>query len=86
MKGRRIVTAFAREIAFNQMAWRARFPDFDRTLETFKPALCTAYRARVAHEYDAVLRDLERIAEEDAGVAAILDSAVKLGSVRPVKA
>jgi hypothetical protein len=86
MRGRRIVTAFAREVAVHQQAWRARFPDFDRTLEACKPALCNAYRARIAHEYDAILRELERIAEQDAGVAAILDSAVKLGSVRPVKA
>jgi hypothetical protein len=78
MHGRRVVTAFAREISFNQAAWCARLPEFERTLEACRPTLCSAYFARIAHEYDAVLRDLERIAEQDAGVAAVL--AVVLGA------
>jgi hypothetical protein len=72
MRGRRTMTAFAREITFNQMAWRERLYAFDQTLEACKPALCDAYRARIAHEYDAVLRDLERIGELEPGVRLIL--------------
>jgi hypothetical protein len=72
MRARRIVTAFAREITFNQMAWRERLHAFDQTLEACKPALCDAFRARIAHEYDAVLRDLERIGELEPGVRLIL--------------
>jgi hypothetical protein len=77
MRGRRIVTAFAREMMFNQLAWRDRLPAFDQILDVCRPALCDVYRARIAHEYDALLRDLERIAELDARVKKILAEVVK---------
>jgi hypothetical protein len=83
MRSRRIVTAFAREIMFNQMAWRERLPTFDQTLERCKPALCDAYRARIAYEYDAVLRELERLAEHDRGVAGILAASIGIAYAVP---
>jgi hypothetical protein len=75
MKGRRVMTAFAREMTFEQSAWRSRVRDFDQVLQDCKPMLCAAYRARVAHEYDASLRDIENLAANNDGVRAILESA-----------
>jgi hypothetical protein len=85
MKGRRIVTAFAHEIAFEQQAWRAGLPAFEQTLAACKQALCEGYRARVAHEYDAVLRDIENISERDTGVRAILSEAVRIANLKQAK-
>jgi hypothetical protein len=82
MRGRRIVIAFAHEIAFEQVAWRAGLPAFEQTLAACKQALCESYRARLAHEYDAVLRDLENISERDTGVRAILSEAVRIANLK----
>jgi hypothetical protein len=82
MKGRRIMTAFAREMTFNQVKWRKELPDFDAALTACRDPLCAAYRARVAHEYDAALRDVELIADASATVRAILDVA-QLASAAP---
>jgi hypothetical protein len=82
MKGRRIVTAFAREMTFNQSKWRTELSDFDAVLVMCREPLCAAFRARVAHEYDAVLGDLEHIAEQSDHVRRILDDA-KLAAVMP---
>jgi hypothetical protein len=80
LAGRRTVTAFAREVTFNQSHWRATAPNFDEVLARMQPALCAAFRARIAHEYDAVLRDLENLAEECVGVRAVLDQAKVLAA------
>jgi hypothetical protein len=75
LQGRRIVTAFAHELTFQQTQWRAALPDFDRLLAKCHPPLCDAYRAHIAHEYDAVLQDLEHLASDDAAIATILNTA-----------
>jgi hypothetical protein len=77
MKGRRIVTAFAREIAFNQPNWRVTLPDFETVLTACREPLCAAFRARIAHEYDAALRAIEVIASTNPSVLAILDAAIR---------
>lgn len=83
MRGRRIVTAFSRKIAFEQAAWRASLTAFDQTLAACKQALCDGYRARIAHEYDAVLRELEGIAKTNTGVLAILSEATRIAGAPP---
>jgi hypothetical protein len=83
MKGRRIVTAFAREIMFNQVQWRSEFPRFDEALAACREPLCAAYRARVAHEYDAALRDVELIAVTNTTVRAILADIQKAAAALP---
>ncbi len=75
LKGRRIVTAFARELTFQQTQWREAFPDFDRLLAKCQQPLCEAYKARIAHEYDAVLQTIEHLASDDAAIATILNTA-----------
>jgi hypothetical protein len=87
MKGRRIVTAFAREMMFNQAKWRRDISDFDEALTACSEPLCAAFRARVAYEYDAVLCDLERIAERSESIHAILGVVVAVTPVetRPIR-
>jgi hypothetical protein len=75
MKGRRIVTAFAREMMFNQAKWRAELLGFDEALSACREPLRAAFRARVAHEYDAALRDIELVADANATVRAVLENA-----------
>jgi hypothetical protein len=75
MKGRRILTAFARDMMFNQVKWRTELSGFDAALAACREPLCAAFRARVAHEYDAALRDLELIAVTNATVRAVLENA-----------
>jgi hypothetical protein len=83
MKGRRIVTAFAREMTFHQVKWRTELPDFDAVLAACRDPLCAAYCARVAHEYDAVLRDLEHLAEQSVHVRRILEAAILAAAGKP---
>jgi hypothetical protein len=75
MKGRRTVTAFAREVTFNQSHWRASVADFDAVPSLCGQSLCDAYHARVAHEYDAALRAIEMIALNNASVKLVLGHA-----------
>jgi hypothetical protein len=75
MKGRRIITAFAREMLFNQAEWRREVSDFDTALSACREPLCAAYRARVAHEYDAALRNVALIAVTNTTVRAVLENA-----------
>jgi hypothetical protein len=75
MKGRRIMTAFARDMMFNQAKWRTELSGFDEALAACREPLCAAFRARVAHEYDAALRDLEVLAGAHPSVQTILATA-----------
>jgi hypothetical protein len=75
MKGRRVMTALAREVYFNQSHWRERLRDFDSALALIRQPLCASYRARIAHEYDAALREIEAIAERNADVRLLLQAA-----------
>jgi hypothetical protein len=60
---------------FQQTKWRAAFPDLDRLLAKCHPPLCDAYRAHIAHEYDAILQDLEHLASDDTAIDTILNTA-----------
>jgi hypothetical protein len=84
MRGRRIVTAFAREITFNQAKWRTELSGFDEALAACREPLCAAYHARIAHEYDSALRGVELIAEANATVRAILED-VRIASAATPK-
>jgi hypothetical protein len=75
MKGRRVVTAFARDMMFNQTKWRTELSGFDEALAVCREPLCAAFRARIAHEYDAALRDVELIAVTNTTVRVVLESA-----------
>jgi hypothetical protein len=83
MKGRRIMTAFARDMMFNQVKWRTELSDFDGALTACREPLCAAFRARVAHEYDAALRDVELIAVTNTSVRAILADIQKAAAAPP---
>jgi hypothetical protein len=81
MKARRIMTAFAREMTFHQVKWRSELTDFDAVLALCREPLCAAFRARVAHEYDAVLRDLEACTAQHPGARRILDAAALAAAI-----
>jgi hypothetical protein len=78
--GRRSAMAFAHELMFQQTKWRAALPDLDQVLTVCEELVRSIFRARIAHEYDSVVRDLEGIAETHDSVARILAVAKCLGS------
>jgi hypothetical protein len=83
MKGRRTMTAFALEIMFNQARWRTELLRFDEALAACREPLCAAFRARIAHEYDTALREVELIADTNASVSAVLEVARKIAAATP---
>jgi hypothetical protein len=83
MKGRRIMTVFARDMMFNQAKWRTELSGFDEALAACREPLCAAFRARVAHEYDAALRDVELIAMTNTTVRVVLENAQMAAAATP---